>query len=553
MYDRFLKLKKPLLIVVVVVLLLALFKSLSVEPLSHVIAPSTIRLGQVEWEGRMQLGDDCWDYTCTLPNQISEDEVLCMMSSWVNMDVYVDDQQVYHFDDSDMLKGTAVHWIKLPLWTAGKTLHVVYTGTHDQIVRAAGRSAYYGRAALVYLKYITERAYAFVYAIGATLLMLLVAYFYRLLKRQLDASMKRSLWYLELFLLTSMIWVVCDSKIIFIVSRGIGATTMFSFIALLLFPLFLILFISELVGGRIRVIEVLSVVYGIAFVVVGGGYLTGLLPLKQSLVWIHILILVSAFASIWGVCGDMRRHPAKETKKILMGFCGIAFFGVLEILCYRFFPTVTYSVYVCIGLFLFAVLLIWAAYDRLYYLMGRQAKMSAYRRLAYKDVMTDLGNRAAFMKAQDELVSVTDVGVVVMDINDLKYTNDRYGHQAGDEMICCAAACVAAAFGSKGKSHRVGGDEFVAIIPHATEAVLAQLLDELEAQIGKAMAQMEKPWTLHIACGYAVGVEEQSAEQLLKQADDRMYENKHQMKNDRAYRETHRSEEVLEKCENEKK
>ena len=48
MYDRCMKLKKPLLIMVAVVLLLTLLKSLSVEPLAHVVAPSSLDVEQIE-------------------------------------------------------------------------------------------------------------------------------------------------------------------------------------------------------------------------------------------------------------------------------------------------------------------------------------------------------------------------------------------------------------------------------------------------------------------------------------------------------------------------
>ncbi len=553
MYDRCMKLKKPLLIMVAVALLLALLKSLSVEPLAHVVAPSSLDVEQIEWESCTQTDDHSWDYTYQMPNLISSDEVLCLMSKWVNVNVSVDDKVIFRFDDSQMLKGTSVHWIKLPLWTAGKRLHVVYSGASGQVVASSKYHAYYGRAAMVYLRFITERAYAFVYVVSALLMILLIAYFYRLLKRQLDRSMKRGLIDLELFLITSMMWVVCDSKIIFILWRNVGVTTLFSFIALLLFPMFLIMFINELVGDRIRAIAVLPVIYSAVFILVCIGYLTNLLPLRRALIGIHSLIVVSAVISMWGVIADMRRNRTKEMNKILMGFCVMSVFGILSILCYRFVPAVTCSLYVCAGLFLFAVLLIWAAYDRLYDMMGRQAKAMAYRRLAYRDVMTNLGNRAAFMKAQEELTSVVNVGMVVMDINDLKYTNDKYGHQAGDEMICCAAQCISATFAEKGNIYRIGGDEFVVILPDASEVLLHQMIDQLDVNIRENCNQSGQPWTLHIACGWAVGDTWKNAEDLFKQADDLMYENKHKMKNDREYREAHVQEKVLESSENEEK
>ena len=553
MYDRCMKLKKPLLIMVAVVLLLTLLKSLSVEPLAHVVAPSSLDVEQIEWESCTQTDDHSWEYVYQMPNLISADEVLCLMSKWVNVNVYIDDRVIFRFDDSDMVKGTSVHWIKLPLWAVGKRLHVVYSGASGSVVTSSEYKAYYGKAAMVYLKFLIERAYAVVYSLCAALMISLIAYFYRLLKRQMDRNMKCGLIDLELFLITSMVWVICDSKIVFVLWRNVGVATLLSYVTLLLFPMFLMMFINRMVGERIKVIAVMPVIYSVVFLLVGAGYLTGLVPLKQSLLWIHVLLVASAFACIWGVSAALRRNRAKEMNKIMMGFCAMVVLGIVAIICYRMVPTVTYSLYVCAGLFLFALLLIWAAYDRLYDMMGRQAKAMAYRRLAYRDVMTNLGNRAAFMKAQEELTSVVNVGMVVMDINDLKYTNDKYGHQAGDEMIRCAAQCISATFAEKGNIYRIGGDEFVVILPDASEVLMYQMIDQLDLNIRENSGQSGQSWTLHIACGWAVGDKWKNAEELFKQADDLMYEHKHKMKNDRDYREAHMQEKVLESSENEEK
>ena len=287
MYDRCMKLKKPLLIMVAVVLLLILLKGLSVEPLAHVVAPSSLDVEQIEWESCTQTDDHSWDYVYQMPNLVSADEVLCLMSKWVNVNVYIDDRLIFRFDDSDMVKGTSIHWIKLPLWAVGKRLHVVYSGESGSVVTSSEYKAYYGKAAMVYLKFLIERAYAVVYSLCAALVILLIAYFYRLLNRQMERNMKYGLIDLELFLITSMVWVICDSKIVFVLWRNVGVTTLLSYVTLLLFPMFLMMFINRMVAERIKVIAVMPVIYSVVFLLVGVGYLTGLVPLKQSLRWIH--------------------------------------------------------------------------------------------------------------------------------------------------------------------------------------------------------------------------------------------------------------------------
>ena len=117
-----------------------------------------------------------------------------------------------------------------------------------------------------------------------------------------------------------------------------------------------------------------------------------------------------------------------------------------------------------------------------------------------------------------------------MDINNLKQTNDRFGHQAGDELIRSAADCISQVFKGEGKAYRIGGDEFVVIVKDATEEYLQQLLKRLEEAQAEEQRALGKPWKLQIAYGYAVHSEEQSYEELFRLADDRMYECKRKMK-----------------------
>ena len=48
--------------------------------------------------------------------------------------------------------------------------------------------------------------------------------------------------------------------------------------------------------------------------------------------------------------------------------------------------------------------------------------------------------------------------VFLIDINGLKVVNDTLGHEAGDELICGAAACITSTFKDKGNTYRIGGD-----------------------------------------------------------------------------------------------
>jgi len=147
-------------------------------------------------------------------------------------------------------------------------------------------------------------------------------------------------------------------------------------------------------------------------------------------------------------------------------------------------------------------------------------------RISHTDELTQLFNRRSL---DDDLANYKDnpieddFVIASVDINRLKYVNDTYGHQAGDEIICAAADCLAASVGSQGKVYRTGGDEFTAVI-HSTD------ISSIEKRIRYLCSNWKGSYTddLALSTGYASHKDYPDAtiDQLKKIADDLMYDNK---------------------------
>lgn len=118
-----------------------------------------------------------------------------------------------------------------------------------------------------------------------------------------------------------------------------------------------------------------------------------------------------------------------------------------------------------------------------------------------------------------------DLAVFLLDINGLKRVNDSIGHEAGDELICGAAACIEASIGRKGQTFRIGGDEFV-VFAHMKEKQATLSMLELQRETKKWSGT--KIDSVSISAGYALAKEypELSIKELVKEADQRMYEQK---------------------------
>ncbi|WP_250447289.1 sensor domain-containing diguanylate cyclase, partial [Actinotalea sp. C106] len=104
-----------------------------------------------------------------------------------------------------------------------------------------------------------------------------------------------------------------------------------------------------------------------------------------------------------------------------------------------------------------------------------KAEMLAHR--AMHDPLTGLANRSLM---QEVLQAAIDrpgadgrVAVLVIDLDEFKQINDRYGHPAGDDVLVHVAGVLRAATGGRGTAARLGGDEFVVVVedPDAARAV----------------------------------------------------------------------------------
>ncbi|TDC66844.1 GGDEF domain-containing protein [Micromonospora sp. KC207] len=99
-----------------------------------------------------------------------------------------------------------------------------------------------------------------------------------------------------------------------------------------------------------------------------------------------------------------------------------------------------------------------------------QAELAAERHAASHDPLTGLPNRRAFFRLAATLLTDT-VGqpliAIVLDLDDFKQVNDRYGHAAGDQVLISVAERLAA-FAGDNLVARLGGDEFAGLLTTPT-------------------------------------------------------------------------------------
>ncbi len=147
--------------------------------------------------------------------------------------------------------------------------------------------------------------------------------------------------------------------------------------------------------------------------------------------------------------------------------------------------------------------------------------------LGKHDVLTQLKNRSFFVDEMSRLERKGQypVTVIVIDMNNLKEANDQMGHAAGDALLRRAGEVLGKAIEGVAQASRVGGDEFVILLPR-TEAAAGEVVMENIRKLTQLNNQFYSGPTLGFSLGMATCDGSTTLTETLRQADLAMYEHK---------------------------
>lgn len=138
------------------------------------------------------------------------------------------------------------------------------------------------------------------------------------------------------------------------------------------------------------------------------------------------------------------------------------------------------------------------------------------------DSLTGVWNRRAFDETIDRWKDkAIAIGVIIVDLNDLKRVNDENGHSAGDQLLQRTAHALTS---RSPKVYRLGGDEFVVLVSDVTESSFEQLVADIHDALDEAeiSAALGSAWDRHVS----------DFKELYDEADRMMYVHKHRLKQD---------------------
>ena len=157
----------------------------------------------------------------------------------------------------------------------------------------------------------------------------------------------------------------------------------------------------------------------------------------------------------------------------------------------------------------------------------RKRAEESLRQLSTHDSLTGLYNRAFFEEELKRLEGSRrfPISIVVIDVDALKKTNDTAGHAAGDELLRRTAAVLCATFRAEDMIARIGGDEFVVLLPQTTAHAVQCALERCALEIRRQNAAPGIA-PLSVSLGAATTDAAEDLTRTLKLADENMYRDK---------------------------
>jgi two-component system, cell cycle response regulator len=148
--------------------------------------------------------------------------------------------------------------------------------------------------------------------------------------------------------------------------------------------------------------------------------------------------------------------------------------------------------------------------------------------LIFEDTLTGLANRRYILTQLGAQVSGArrherPLSVAILDIDHFKAVNDTHGHDAGDRVLVAVATALAGHLRAEDQLGRLGGEEFLAVLPDTDAAAAQRVAEKLRCEVANAVIEHDG---LRLAVTVSIGVATwagESQEQLLRRADVALY------------------------------
>ncbi|MGN0600276.1 MAG: GGDEF domain-containing protein [Oscillospiraceae bacterium] len=484
--------------------------------------------------------------TNVLPQELGSNCSLFFRSKNIFYSVYIDGELVYTPNVPESIfytnsLGTRWSVIELSPEYGGKNVEIRASKSYESS-RAGIDNIQIGNPAGIILSVIVEKLVAVVTCI----LLIFVGLMLIIADIPLNVQVKKNheLMYLGLFALSIAVWCLSETNIIQFFFDDSRLMQVVSCCSLMLISIPMILYLDSAFGFKNKKLApAFCILSGAEFVVCWTLHLTGVADIRRTLKLTHIILALSAVIFFYSVIRNSMFIGKSRKRNIYRVFRGIGLSSIsiaTAVDLVRFYLGVgtDSAMFVRIGLLIFVICYGSSSLENTVNAVKLGVKSEFISKLAYHDGLTGAGNRTAFEERLIELDKVKDsvegVGIVMFDVNDLKFINDNFGHQYGDNMITKSAEFIGNAFSSEnGECFRIGGDEFAVLL--SGDDILRRYengISNFKNAVEEYNSDSENDMRISVAYGFEAydrAVHSKMVD-IYQQADAKMYENKKAIK-----------------------
>lgn len=464
-----------------------------------------------------------------------------------SVNIYIDDELIYEYGsdrvNQNKTVGSGFQFINFPDKYKGKSIRIeLYVSENNALARFDSIRIYDWKNA--YRVLLTENRLpmflgSFLVIFGLSIVMITTF------------AVLQSRKYIRIFCISAFsicmgLWTLAYYNVILVYSIPLYSVSLIEYMALYLSPLPLVIYMYKNVKNLKN--KILKTIYWILFtvqmvfdVIILTLHTKDIVHCAAVLKYFHILIICHLIYFTLILIISLKTSE-RLNRFYLVGMLIIAGCTGYDLVTYYYNrylgdTFLTLKGVSAIGVMIFIFILIYTFYANLTEKMMKETERNSLIKSAYTDDLTQLSNRrycSEYMK-KIQVEGIPEYTVICFDLNNLKTTNDTYGHAKGDLLIQSAADVLLETFKGHGIVGRMGGDEFIAILTDSYKETIEVLINKFLANIGRKNQEIAD-LNLSISYGYALSCEseEKNIEKIYQIADDRMYKNKRQYKKQKA-------------------
>ncbi len=487
-----------------------------------------------------------------IPGNLPEHSAMLIRVPYSATDVYVGGEKVFSYglDDyeSNLLLGAGYVYFPIPDGSSGKVLKITVLVTEDKAFATIDTPVIYDAAYGMTL-FLRERLLPL--AVSVTLILAGFAVTIVTFAMYFKSFSVERLLCIGIFSLCIGCWTLCSSNISFIFTDNLRLKSYLEYFALYLCPVPMLLYFREDVEKRVskwetRIYFCVVLVLMQLFVITAALNCLNIIHFPRFFTLYLVIIVCCIIYAVVLIYRDVKSEH--KHSRLVWGIAALLCFCLRDIItyvliCYTevFGSQRSFRSYTAAGAFVFIMAMMADFIIEVRRSTYVEAENVLLTRLAYTDVLTGLSTRR---KIEEVFRSINksdrEYAIIQFDLNNLKMVNDNLGHEMGDKLIVGFADALKEIYCNGESIGRMGGDEFVVVIPDVSNYKLDMSLAKLDLLIQEKNKRSDDI-KISYCCGhcYSEEIRNPLATAVYVEADKRMYAEKEKYYKARGYGRRH--------------